>query len=265
MTQFKSRGELWFSLLTNGAQRVPTSSNSVICADYEGVRFLAVIPDEENPYPRARHGEVGLLEGWSLADIIERTIQEDVDKSQKRPIVAVVDVPSQAYGRREEAFGIHQSLASAVAAYAKARNAGHPVVALIVGKAMSGAFLAHGYQAGTLLAFDDPGVLIHAMGKKSAARITLRTVEELDAFASTVPPMAYDIKHYATLGLLHELLEVHQPDAPSPEMVQKVRDAVAKGIEHARATQSELLSDRFSSPNRQASVCVRQRMREVWN
>ncbi|PAW18516.1 hypothetical protein CKJ90_13610, partial [Klebsiella pneumoniae] len=31
----------------------------------------------------------------------------------KRPIVAVIDVPSQAYGRREEAFGIHQALAGA--------------------------------------------------------------------------------------------------------------------------------------------------------
>jgi malonate decarboxylase gamma subunit len=29
--------------------------------------------------------------------------------------VAVIDVPSQAYGRREEAFGIHQALAGAAA------------------------------------------------------------------------------------------------------------------------------------------------------
>ena len=48
---------------------------------------------------------------------------------RKRAIVAVVDVSSQAYGRREEAFGIHEALAGAAGAYAKARQAGHPVIA----------------------------------------------------------------------------------------------------------------------------------------
>lgn len=45
----------------------------------------------------------------------------------------------------KKAFGIHRALAGAAAAYANARLAGHPVIGLIVGKAMSGAFLAHGY------------------------------------------------------------------------------------------------------------------------
>jgi malonate decarboxylase gamma subunit len=44
-------------------------------------------------------------------------------------------------------LGIHLACAAAVDAYASARLAGHPVIALLVGKAMSGAFLAHGYQA----------------------------------------------------------------------------------------------------------------------
>jgi malonate decarboxylase gamma subunit len=39
------------------------------------------------------------------------------------------------------------------------------VIALLVGKAMSGAFLAHGYQANRLIALRDPGVMVHAMGK----------------------------------------------------------------------------------------------------
>ncbi|SUG52965.1 malonate decarboxylase, gamma subunit [Salmonella enterica subsp. arizonae] len=79
--------------------------------------------------------------------MVSETIAADADNAVKRPIVAVIDVPSQAYGRREEGFGIHQALAGAAAAYANARLAGHPVIGLIVGKAMSGAFLAHGYQA----------------------------------------------------------------------------------------------------------------------
>jgi biotin-independent malonate decarboxylase gamma subunit len=61
------------------------------------------------------------------------------------------------------------------------------VIGLIVGKAMSGAFLAHGYQANRLIAINDKGVLVHAMGKASAARITLRTVEALEKLAATIP------------------------------------------------------------------------------
>jgi malonate decarboxylase gamma subunit len=104
-------------------------------------------------------------------------------------IIAIVDVQSQAYGRIEALLGINLALAAAVDAYATARLAGHPVVALIVGTALSGGLLAHGDQAHRLLALNDPKVVIHAMRKLSAARITLRTVEELDALGETVIPM----------------------------------------------------------------------------
>ncbi|WP_277343656.1 biotin-independent malonate decarboxylase subunit gamma, partial [Pseudomonas viridiflava] len=92
----------------------------------------------------------------------------------------------------------------AVDSYARARLAGHPEIGLLAGKAMSGAFLAHGYQANRLIALRDPGVTVQAMGKASAARVTLRSVEELEKLASTIPPMAYDIDNYTSLGLLWE-------------------------------------------------------------
>ena len=41
----------------------------------------------------------------------------------------------------------------------------NPVVALVVGKAISGGFLAHGLQAHRLLALDTPGVMVHAIPK----------------------------------------------------------------------------------------------------
>ena len=198
MSNAMSRGQLWLETLVPNAKRIEGLCPSVQAADGElngeTARFIAVVPDANNHYPRAAKGEVGLLEGWTLAKVVSETIAADADKAVKRPIVAVIDVPSQAYGRREEGFGIHQALAGAAAAYANARLAGHPVIGLIVGKAMSGAFLAHGYQANRLIAFNDKGVLIHAMGKESAARITLRTVDALEKLAATIPPMAYDIR-----------------------------------------------------------------------
>ncbi len=143
-----------------------------------------------------------------------------------------------AYGRREEAFGIHRALAGAAGAYAKARLAGHPVIGLIVGKAMSGAFLAHGYQANRLIAFNDSGVLVHAMGKASAARITLRTVEALEKLAATIPPMAYDVSNYATLGLLSALLDINNPDAPDDHDLSLVSNTLRDAIADARTDAS---------------------------
>lgn len=266
MKPMTGRGEIWLQTLTAGAARLPDLCPSVQVADGEingeAARFIAVVPDAQNHYPRAAHGEVGLLEGWTLAKVVSETVQQDAAKAHKRPIVAVIDVPSQAYGRREEAFGIHQSLAAAAGAWAEARLAGHIVIGLIVGKAMSGAFLAHGYQANRLIAFNDSGVLIHAMGKEAAARITLRSVEALEKLAQTIPPMAYDIQNYHSLGLLEALLDIHQPDAPEQDDVQRVQQALTDAIAAARREPG--LACRLRAKNRHSSNMVRERMRAAW-
>ncbi|TBL65872.1 biotin-independent malonate decarboxylase subunit gamma [Hafnia alvei] len=265
--QTASRGRYWFSLLTQGATQRQGQCESVKAADGEidgqAARFIAVVPDANNHYPRAVNGEVGLLEGWTLAQLVSEVVEADQDKPQKRAIVAVIDVPSQAYGRREEAFGIHQALAGAAGAYAKARLAGHPVIGLIVGKAMSGAFLAHGYQANRLIAFNDAGVMIHAMGKESAARITLRSVESLEKLAATIPPMAYDIKNYSTLGLLDQLLDINDPLNASADDLARVNNVLREAIADARQ-QGVDLSNRLGAHNRQSSSLVRSRMRAEW-
>lgn len=266
-TSSSSRGEYWFSLLTEGADQRQGQCASIRVADAElegqPVRFIAVVPDANNHYPRAARGEVGLLEGWTLAQVVSEAVAADVDKAQKRAIVAVIDVPSQAYGRREEAFGIHQALAGAAGAYAKARLAGHPVIGLIVGKAMSGAFLAHGYQANRLIAFNDAGVMIHAMGKESAARITLRSVEALEKLAATIPPMAYDIEHYSSLGLLEQLLDIRDPLRASEQELNLVRHALNQAIAKTRS-EGVGLTNRLGADNRHSSSLVRERMRAEW-
>ncbi|NIG23124.1 biotin-independent malonate decarboxylase subunit gamma [Klebsiella sp. Acro-834] len=266
MNQFPNRAALWLNKLAPDAPLMSGLCPSVQVADGqidgESVRFIAVVPDANNQYPRAAGGEVGLLEGWTLAKVVNETIAADADQPVKRPIVAVIDVPSQAYGRREEAFGIHQALAGAAGAYAKARLAGHPVIGLIVGKAMSGAFLAHGYQANRLIAFNDSSVLVHAMGKESAARITLRTVEALEKLAATIPPMAYDVSNYATLGLLSALLDINNPDAPDEGDLSLVSRTLRDAIADARKDTS--LKCRLGAENRRSSQLVRDRMRASW-
>ncbi|MCU1732566.1 MULTISPECIES: biotin-independent malonate decarboxylase subunit gamma [unclassified Pseudomonas] len=259
-----SRGTEWLNALACGHE-LPGFPASVKVIDGElgnrPARYLAVVPAPHNPFPRARQGEVGLLEGWGLAKAIDEAIEADAGGSP-RILVAIVDVPSQAYGRREEALGIHQALAGAVDAYARARLAGHPLIALLVGKAMSGAFLAHGYQAQRLIALDDDGVMVHAMGKAAAARITLRSIEELESLAATVPPMAYDIASYASLGLLWDRVKVQSVEQPGAADIAKVNESLARAVLDI-GTSTDLRS-RLGAPNRAMSSRVREQLRAQW-
>lgn len=261
------RGLNWFAALSDNAPTLPGLPASLKVADVplgdQPARLLCVVPDAHNRFVRARDGEVGLLEGWGLAQAVDQAIEADRAQPHKRALVAIVDVPSQAYGRREEALGIHQALAGAVDSYARARLAGHPVIGLLVGKAMSGAFLAHGYQANRLIALRDPEVMVHAMGKASAARVTLRSVEELEALAASVAPMAYDIDSYASLGLLWETLEVERIETPTAEDVQRVRDCVLQAVRDVRTGGSDLRG-RLGASNRAASSRVRELLRAQW-
>lgn len=262
----EQRGRTWFHALAGDATSVAGLPASLLVADAElagqPVRYLAVVPDAQNPFPRARNGEVGLLEGWGLAKAVDEAIQADAQSPSKRALIAVVDVPSQAYGRREEALGLHQALAGAVDSYARARLAGHPLIGLLVGKAMSGAFLAHGYQAQRLIALDDPGVMVHAMGKAAAARITLRSVEELEVLAAKVPPMAYDLDSYASLGLLWERLTVGNVEQPDEGDLARVRACLLQAVADIGACSD--LRGRLGAPNRAASSRVRELLRAQW-
>jgi malonate decarboxylase gamma subunit len=270
-TQLSSRGRTWFQALAGNAHSSDTGLGSVLVADAtwggERVRLLAIVPDLRNRFPRARHGELGLDEGWALAHHVREAIAAD-RAGVKRPLIAIVDVQSQAYGRLESLLGIHLALAAAADAYATGRMAGHPVVALIVGTALSGGLLGHGDQAHRLLALDDPKVIIQAMRKQSAARVTRRTVEELDELGKTVIPMSYDIRQFAKLGLLHELITGIDADAPSEPQIARVKERVAAAIADIRKNPGDLtsrLNNSEAKVHRAASIEVRRRLAEQWN
>jgi malonate decarboxylase gamma subunit len=226
-----------------------------------------VVADSANRFPRARHGEVGLEEAWTLAREVRAAIEGDVHEA-RRPIVAIVDVSSQAYGWREELLGIHLACAAAAEAYATARLRGHPTVALLVGKAMSGAFLAHGYQASRILALDSPDVLIHAMSKQSAARVTRRSIEDLERLGERIPPMAYGVRAFASLGLLHKLIENVHADDPTASDVERVRNELIAAVRDIRENGSGLarrLENDAARRTRAASIDVRRRLAEQWH
>lgn len=267
----RGRGRTWFELLTASTGSLEDGPRTILGANAhlgkDVARFLAVVPDPANRFPRARHGEVGLDEGWALAREVRNAIRAD-EGQPARPIIAIVDVSSQAYGRREEMLGIHLACAAAADAYASARLAGHPVIALLVGKAMSGAFLAHGYQANRILALDSPEVLIHAMGKQAAARVTRRSVEEVEELGERIPPMAYHVRAFASLGLLHRLISGVNADDPSVVDVERVRRELVDAVADARKGGPDLFRRLLGDAARQtraASIEVRRRLAEQWN
>jgi len=265
------RGLTWLRALTGQDGTLSSGPRTVRVADaalgQEMARFIAVVPDAGNRFPRARHGEVGLDEAWTLAHEVRRTMAQDLD-GRPRALIALVDVTSQAYGRREELLGIHLAGAAAADAYASARLCGHPVIALLVGNAMSGAFLTHGYQANRILALDSPEVLIHAMSKESAARVTRRSVEALEELGERIAAMAYDVHSFARLGLVHRLIEGVNADEPGEADVGRVRSELIAAVADARASPRDLSSRLASAQarlSRAASIEVRRRLAEEWD
>lgn len=266
------RGRAWFEALTGSNGRLPDGPGSLMVAEAplggEKAVFVGLAPDAKARFPRVRNAEVGLEEGFYGTRELRKVMEQDADKAVRRPIITVVDSISQAYGRREELVGIHIAAAAIIAAFAEARMAGHPVIALIVGRAVSGSFLTLCAQANHMIAFDDPEVLIHAMYQDAAARITKRSVAELDELGKKIVPMAYDIRSFAKLGGLYRLMDVAHPDTPDESTVSAVRAALEEAVDDARRTPPTLdrrLETEGARQYRHMSIAVRDKMTAQWN
>ena len=267
------RGRAWFQTLTGKNEPLAGDPGSVLASNSllgnETSLFLCVVPNTESRFPCVRDGQVGLEEAYTLATRVREVMVKDRDKPkpEKRPIIAIVDVKSQAYGRREETAGIFLAAATSADAYASARMAGHPVISLVAGHAFSGGFLTHGYQANRILAFDDAGVVIHAMHKEAAARITRRSVAELERLGHEIAPMSYDVKDYAKLGLLYKLLHVENPLQPTASEVEIVKQGLIEAVQDARSGLTDL-SNRLESDaakqTRKVGIAVRAMLEAQW-
>lgn len=265
------RGYRWFSQLT-GITHPVSDVPTVLAADVEKngqlCRYISIVPDAKNRFPRVRKGEVGMMEGWTVAQIVRDAILQDEHSEVKRPIIAVIDVPSQAYGYKEEMVGISLALAASADAYATARLQGHPVIGVIVGNAISGGFLAHGLQSNRLIALDDDKINIQAMSKASAARITKRTIAELEEATKKVPAIAYDVRSYSTLGPLYRLLSGIQADDPQSGDVatveQTISEAIASTKDAPRDLSFRLETKEALAGGRAATLKVRKALSEQW-
>ena len=133
MSQFPNRAALWLNKLAPDAQLMSGLCPSV---RWQTARLMAKTC-ALSPWSRTlttttrRAAGGGRTAGrLTLAKVVNETIAADADQPVKRPIVAVIDVPSQAYAAAKKP--LHPLCAGRGGwRYAKARLAGHPVIGLI--------------------------------------------------------------------------------------------------------------------------------------
>jgi malonate decarboxylase beta subunit len=122
------RGRAWLERLSEGKLQEASGARSVLAAEIAlpgwvtGAVAIGIVPDAGSMLPRAAHGELGLEQGWALAAYLDHFVEEERLAGSRRPIIAVVDTPGQAFGRVEEERCISAAAAAAIEAYARARD-----------------------------------------------------------------------------------------------------------------------------------------------
>ena len=148
------------------------------------VTILANDAQAVNPrFPVVYFGVIGMEEAYKMASAVYESILADRDKpvGEKRPLLLIVDTPGNGPGKVEEIFGMNKATGAYQLALAEARKAGHAVIAMVIGRAISGAFLCHGLQADHILALPkECGTMIHVMPLTSISRITKMDIERLE-------------------------------------------------------------------------------------
>lgn len=183
-------------------------------------------------FPVVFGGVIGLEEGYKMATAVYRTIETDKDKplAEKRPIVLIVDTPGNGPGKMEEIAGMNKSTGGYQLALAEARKTGHPIIAMVIGRAISGAFLCHGLQADHILALSkEYGTMIHVMPITSISRITKMDIERLEKLSKSNPVFAAGVDFFYKLGGVQEIVE-------KPE---DMRDVIIKHIKEVAALKAE--------------------------
>ena len=183
-------------------------------------------------FPVVYAGIIG-MEAYKMALAVYNTIAADKDKpaEAKRAIVLIVDTPGNGPGKQEEIFGMNKATGAYQLALAEARKLGHPIVAVVVGRAISGAFLCHGLQADRILSLGPEfGTMIHVMPISSIARITKLDQEFLETLSKDNPVFAAGPQFFEKLGGVEEI--INSIDAirdVTLKHVREVREAKKKG------------------------------------
>ena len=111
-------------------------------AKLEGNEVTVIANDAQafnERFPVVFGGVIGMEEAYKMANAVYDTIAADKDKplSEKRAIVLIVDTPGNGPGKLEEIAGMNKATGSYQLALAEARKTGHPIIAMVIGRAIS--------------------------------------------------------------------------------------------------------------------------------
>jgi len=175
------------------------------------ITMIANDAKQQNPrFKVVYSGIIGLEEAYKMAEAVYCTMAADQAEpvAGKRPIVLIVDTPGNAPGKLEEIVGMNKATVAYQLALAEARKQGHPTVALVIGRAISGAFLCHGLHAGKVLCLADKfNIMIHVMPVTSIARIIKMPLAVLQERVKSNPVFASGVTFAYQLGAVDAVLE----------------------------------------------------------
>jgi malonate decarboxylase gamma subunit len=222
-----SRGGVWFHALATAESSIETGLCTVLAADVQvagqPAGLIAVVPDALDDHAANSPGGGGLEEGWVLADQIRAAARCGVG----RPIITIVDARNQMRGRIEDLLGISCSCAAAADAYAAARRAGHPLIALVVGSRAHGTYPAHGYQAH---GYQAHGYQAHRVLAFDAAATGLAGLGSAAASSHA----GLSAARHGERGQLYQLIRGIDADAPSRAQIGRVKERIALAIADIR-------------------------------
>ncbi|SEJ79230.1 malonate decarboxylase gamma subunit [Propionispira arboris] len=205
-------------------------------------RCITVIANDaqafNDRFPVVFGGIIGMEEAYKMAMTVYKSMEADKDKpmAEKRPIVLIVDTPGNGPGKMEEIAGMNKATGGYQLALAEARKAGHPIIACVIGRAISGAFLCHGLQADHILALSkDYGTMIHVMPITSISRITKMDIEKLEALSTSNPVFAAGVDFFYKLGGVEEVINT----------VDDMREIISKHINEVYAIKAAGKFDRL--------------------
>jgi len=89
-------------------------------------------------------------------------------------------------------------------------------------------------------------------------------VQGAEPLAARIPPMAYDIDSYASLGLLWDILDINAINAPTAADIATVKASLNRALADIAQHASPDLRSRLDAEHRQASRRVRELLRAQW-
>ncbi|MCC7572678.1 MAG: biotin-independent malonate decarboxylase subunit gamma [Candidatus Methanofastidiosum sp.] len=184
--------------------------------------------NSRRPNPRFRvvySGILGMEEAYKFSQAMYATIDADKDrpKDKKRPIILLIDTPGNSPGKIEEIVGMTKGTASYQFAIEDARLAGHPVIGMIIGRAVSGGFLCHGLLSDRILALPkEYGTIVHVMPTTSIAVITKIPLERLNELVKTNPVFASGAEFFYDLGGIDDM--VKKPEDMRSSIIKTVKE-----------------------------------------